>query len=94
MQPEDIRLERFRKLKKEVRGSEKHLLVGIDVAKEKHIAFFGTATGKTLFKGFVFENSKQGFEKLLTEADAIKTKAGLSDISLRAGADSQLSQAS
>ena len=50
MKTEDIRLEEFRNLKKEVRGSDKHLLVGIDIAKEKHNAFFGTATGKTLVK--------------------------------------------
>ena len=45
---EDIRLTEFRQLKKEIRGSKDHLIVGIDVAKEKHHAFFGTATGKTL----------------------------------------------
>ena len=74
MQSENIRLERFRKLKKDVRGSVKYLLVGIDVAKEKHIAFLGTATGKTLVKGFVFDNSRQGFAQLLTEAETIRTK--------------------
>lgn len=47
---ETIRLEQFRQLKKEIRGSERHLIVGIDVAKDKHHAFFGTATGKTLLK--------------------------------------------
>ena len=77
MQSENIRLERFRKLKKEVRGSVKYLLVGIDVAKEKHIAFLGTATGKTLVKGLVFENTQQGFGKLLAEAEAVKTKSKL-----------------
>jgi hypothetical protein len=55
MQPENIRLERFRKLKKEVRGSVRHLLVGIDVAKEKHNVFLGTATFDPHFKeqGFI-----------------------------------------
>jgi transposase len=43
-----IRLEEFRQLKKEIRGSERHLIVGIDIAKEKHHAFFGTCTGETL----------------------------------------------
>jgi hypothetical protein len=33
------RLEEFRQFRKEVRGSSEHLLVGIDVAKEKHYAF-------------------------------------------------------
>lgn len=40
---DDSRLEQFLQLKKEIRGSEKYLIVGIDAAKEKHNAFFGTA---------------------------------------------------
>ena len=27
-----------------------HLVVGIDIAKERHNAFFGTASGKTLLR--------------------------------------------
>ena len=60
-----IRLEDFRQLKKEIRGSERHLIVGIDVAKENHTAFFGTATGKVLMKRLVFNNDMEGFNKLL-----------------------------
>jgi len=45
---DDIRLEEFRQFRKEIRGSKDYLIVGIDVAKEKHHAFFGTAAGKTL----------------------------------------------
>jgi hypothetical protein len=37
------RLKDFRNLRSEIRGSKEHLIVGIDVAKEKHHAFFGTA---------------------------------------------------
>jgi len=40
-----IRVEEFRQLRKEIRGSETHLIVGIDVAKDKHHAFIGTAIG-------------------------------------------------
>ena len=46
-------LKEFRQLREEIRGSKEYLIVGIDVAKDKHNAFFGTATGKTLFKGLV-----------------------------------------
>ena len=60
-----IRLEEFRQLKKEIRGSERHLIVGIDIAKEKHHAFFGTCRGKTLLKRLVFMNDIEGFERLL-----------------------------
>ena len=49
-QEDRSRLEDFRQFRKEVRGSSEYLLVGIDVAKDQHHAFFGTATGKTLFK--------------------------------------------
>ena len=35
-----IRLEKFRQFRKEIRGSKEYLIVGIDVAKEKHYAFF------------------------------------------------------
>ena len=73
----DIRLTEFRQLKKAIRGSEKHLIVGIDVAKEKHYAFFGTATGETLYKRLVFDNNITGFEKLLLQAEAIKVQHGL-----------------
>jgi len=54
---DSIRLGEFRQLKKEIRGSKDYLIVGIDVAKHKLNAFFGTATGKTIFKRLVFENN-------------------------------------
>jgi transposase len=47
------RLEEFRQLRKEVRHSEEFLIVGIDIAKDRHYAFFGTATGKTVLKRIV-----------------------------------------
>lgn len=63
-------LEEFRQLRKEIRGSKKHLIVGIDVAKDRHNAFFGTATGRILYKRLIFNNDIEGFEKLLLQADA------------------------
>ncbi len=75
-----IRLEEFRQLKKEIRGSTEHLIVGIDVAKEKHHAFFGTATGKTLFKRLVFKNNIEGFERLLIQVDALKVEHALKKV--------------
>ena len=75
-----MRIEEFRQLKKEVRGSERHLIVGIDVAKDKHNAFFGTATGVTLLKRLVFENDGDGFEKLLTFTEANKVKCGFEKV--------------
>lgn len=71
------RLEEFRQLKKKIRGSEEHLIVGIDVAKEKHHAYFGTATGKSLLRKLIFENNRKGFEALLHRAGAIMRQEGL-----------------
>lgn len=50
------RLEEFRQLRQEIRHSEEYLIVGMDIAKDRHYAFFGTATGKTLLKRLVFSN--------------------------------------
>jgi transposase len=80
VQNEDSRLKEFRQLKHEIRGSTQHLVVGIDVAKDNHTAFFGTPAGKTLLRGFVFDNSRAGFEKLLFQADTLKTREGLAKL--------------
>lgn len=50
------------------------------MAKNKHNAFFGTATGKTLWRRLVFENSIEGFEKLGSRLDALKMEHGLSKV--------------
>jgi transposase len=71
------RIERFRQFRKEIRGSQEYLLVGIDIAKENHHAFFGTATGKTLLRRLIFDNSREGFEKLLIQVEALKVSQGL-----------------
>ena len=74
------RLEEFRQFRKEVRGSAEYLLVGIDVAKDKHYAFFGTAAGKTFLRRLVFENNLEGFRKLLLQAEAMKVQGGLKKV--------------
>jgi transposase len=71
---ESNRLKEFRQLKKEIRGSKEHLIIGIDVAKNKHHAFLGTATGKTLLRRLVFENDLAGFEKLHMHMEALKVQ--------------------
>ena len=74
------RVERFRQLRKEIRGSNEHLIVGIDVAKDKHYAFLGTATGRTLLKRLIFPNNLQGYEKLYTYVEAAKVKNNLNKV--------------
>lgn len=75
-----IRLEEFRQFRKEIQGSREYLVVGIDVAKEKHHAFFGTATGKTLMRRLIFGNDIEGFEKLLEHTEALRVQHGLSKV--------------
>ena len=77
---DSIRLEKFRQIKKEIRGSKEYLIVGIDVAKEKHHAFFGTATGKTLLRRLIFDNSIEGFNKLLQQVEAIQAAQDLTKV--------------
>jgi transposase len=72
-----IRLEEFRQLKQEIRGSKEYLIVGIDVAKERHHAFFGMATGETLLKRLIFDNTIEGFRKLLEQVRAIQVVQSL-----------------
>jgi len=73
----------FRQMKASVRGSDKYLLVGIDVAKNKHHAFFGTPNGRTLRKNMVFDNSVKGFENLRGLAGDLKSQHGLTEYLLR-----------
>ena len=72
-----IRLQEFCQFKKEIRGSTDYLIVGLDIGKERHNAFFGTATGRTLHKGMFFENTYEGFQKLLIQTEALKVQHGL-----------------
>jgi transposase len=74
------RLEEFRQLRREIRHSQEYLIVGIDVAKDQHHAFFGTATGKTLLKRFVFDNTYEGFRKLLDQTEAVRVGHQLSKV--------------
>ncbi len=76
---EIIRHQQFCQLKEVIRGSDQHLIIGIDVAKEKHHAFMGTATGKSLLRRLIFENNLEGFRKLLTHVEAVKVQHGLSE---------------
>lgn len=77
---DDSRIKEYRQIRKEVRGSNEYLIIGIDVAKEKHNAFFGTATGEALFKRLVFENNIEGFTKLHDRTEALKIQHHLSKV--------------
>lgn len=62
------RYAQFCQFRDTVRGNDHYIIVGIDVAKDRHHAFFGTATGKTLLKRLIFDNTRAGFESLTQRA--------------------------
>ncbi|MBU3916970.1 IS110 family transposase, partial [bacterium] len=73
-------IDQFRQIKKEIRGSSDYLIVGIDVAKDKHFAFFGDANGHTILRKLPFENTIKGFEKLIVHTEEKKAKFKLNKV--------------
>jgi len=58
------------------------ILVGIDVAKDKHDCFIMTSEGKVLFKAFTITNNMEGFNELYQKISSVtddlcKIKVGL-----------------
>jgi transposase len=45
--------------------------VGIDIAKDKHHAFFGTAYGKTLWRRLIFTNDLIGYKRLVEQTELL-----------------------
>ena len=74
------RYERFCQFKQDIRGSVEHLIIGMDVAKDKHHAFFGMANGKTIYKRLIFTNDLSGFDKLMSHVESLTTQHGLSKV--------------
>ena len=63
MVDEVIRYSDFCQFRSTIRSSKRHMVVGIDVGKDKHHAFFGTANGKTFWRRLIFENDHKNFIK-------------------------------
>jgi len=75
-----IRRKQYCQIVKEITGSDQYMVVGIDIGKDKHHAFMGTATGKSLFRKLIFENNLEGFSKLLKTSNLIKNRNNLSKV--------------
>ena len=71
------RYQQFCQFKAQIRGSREYLIVGIDVAKDKHHAFFGMATGRTLLRRLIFKNNREGFEHLIKRCRQLQQEQGL-----------------
>ena len=77
---EPSRITRFRQFKKEIRGNERFLIVGIDIAKDTHYGFMGTATGKTVLKSIRIDNNATGFEHLSARVQFILDRDGYQEV--------------
>lgn len=73
-------MEDFRQFRKGVQESKEYLLVGIDVAEEKHHAFFGAAAGRRFIGTWCLIITWEGFRRLLVKAEAVKIQAGLARV--------------
>ena len=74
------RFHRFCQLRRQIRGSGDHLIVGIDIAKDKHHAFFGTATGQSLWRRLIFTNDRIGFQRLIEQVDTLMSQHALDKV--------------
>lgn len=74
------RIDHLRQIKTTIRGSDDYLIVGIDIGKQKHFAFFGTANGRSFLRSFVFENNYEGLNNLLAKTQSILKKYHLEEI--------------
>ncbi len=76
------RYDYFCQFRSEIRGSKHHLIVGIDIGKDKHHAFFGTAYGKTLLRRLLFDNNIKGYQKLMEQIDILVSQYQLKKVIL------------
>jgi transposase len=73
---ENNKVNEFRQFKQRIRGSSEELVVGLDIGKRKHHAFFGNGNGKTVLKGLIVENSAEGFGQLLSKVSFCMQRDG------------------
>jgi transposase len=74
------RFEWFCKLRSQIRGSSSHLIIGIDIAKDKNHAFFGTAKGQSLWRRLIFTNDLMGFKRLIKQVDTLMAQHNLGSV--------------
>ena len=74
------RFEQFCQFRDTIRSSRNHLIVGIDIAKDKHHAFFGTPYGKTLWRRLIFTNDLVGYKWLIEQVEVLLSQHQLSQV--------------
>ena len=70
----------FSQFRNQIRGSKTHLIVGIDIAKDKHHAFFGTANGKALWRRLIFTNDLVGYRRLIEQVQVLLSQYQLDEV--------------
>ena len=75
-----LRFAQFCKIRSEIRGSGKYLIVGIDIAKDKHHAFFGTPNGKSLWRRLIFTNDIVGYNRLVDQVNTLTAQHQLQQV--------------
>jgi transposase len=75
-----LRFAQFCKIRSEIRGSGKFLIVGIDIAKDKHHAFFGTPNGKSLWRRLIFTNDIVGYNRLVDQVNTLTAQHQLQQV--------------
>lgn len=74
------RYHHFCQFRTAIRSSKCHLVVGLDVGKDKHHAFFGTAYGRTLWRRLIFDNNISGFRRLVEQVKALMAQNNLEQV--------------
>lgn len=80
MQDDITRFAEFCQFRAKIRSSKNHLIVGFDIGKDKHHAFFGTAYGKTLLRRLIFDNNIQGYQRLTEQVNTLLSQNELEQV--------------
>src|ERR1051325_4909064 len=80
MEREEKRLQEVRRLREEICGSPAYLVVGIDISKDIHNALMRTSGGKILYRRLTFNNTREGFETLLLQVEAVRVQQSLKEV--------------
>ena len=74
------RFAHFSEFRNGIRGSRTHLIVGIDIAKDKHHAFFGTAYGQALWRRLIFTKDLIGYNRLMEQVRVVSSQNQLEQV--------------
>lgn len=70
-------IQRFEELKASLRRGDSRILVGIDIAKEAHVARVEHSDGRVLVEKMGIENCREGFEAFRERIEGLRRQLGL-----------------